>query len=137
MSHVRTQIRSAAVAALAGIAEVSTSRVYPVAEGALPVLLVRVDGEEIAGGTHGAYSRELTLVVEAVARGGFVDEDLDALLVSVENALTRSTLGGLCKPLALTGIDPSYEAGSAPIGRYRVSFRAMYYTPIGNPESAL
>jgi hypothetical protein len=137
MSHVRTQIRAAAVAALSGIALVSTARVYPVAEGELPVLLVRTDGEEITGGTHGAHARELALIVEAVARGGFVDEDLDALLVQVETALVRNTLGGLCKPLALISIDPSFEAGSTIVGRARMSFRATYYTPFGNPESAL
>jgi hypothetical protein len=137
MSHVRTQIRQAAVAALDGIAAVSASRVYPIAEADLPVLLVWTNDEEITGGTHGAYARELTLAVEAVARGGFVDDDLDALLVSVENALTRSTLGGLCKPLSMTRIEISIEAGSTPIGRARATFRALYYTQFGNPESAL
>jgi hypothetical protein len=137
MSHVRTQIRAAAVDALAGVAPVSASRVYPIAEADLPVLLVWTNEEEITGGTHGAYARELTLIVEAVARGALVDDDLDALLVGVEKALARNPLGGLCKPLTPTAIDISIEAGSAPIGRARTSFRATYYTSFGNPESAL
>jgi hypothetical protein len=137
MSHVRTQIRQAAVAALDGIAPVSASRVYPIAEDELPVLLVWTNDEDISGGTHGAYARELTLVVEAVARGGFVDDELDLMLVGVERALARNSLGGLCKPIMPTSIQITIEAGSAPIGRARASFRATYYTPVGNPESTL
>ena len=137
MSHARTQIRAAAVAALEGVAPVSASRVYPIDEAELPVLLVWTNAEEITGGTHGAYARELTLIVEAVARGGTVDDDLDTLLVGVEKALARNTLGGLCKPLAPTAIDINIETGSALIGRARTTFRVTYYTPFGNPESVL
>lgn len=136
MSHVRAQIRAAAVAALSGVAaEVSVSRVYPLQD--LPAVLVYTNAEEITGGTLGAYQRTLDLVIEIVAKGEFYDDDLDALIVSVERALNQSKLGGLSKPLAPTGITITTDAGSTPIGRARMTYRAIYYTEHATPETAL
>lgn len=138
MSHVRTQIRQAAAAALAGLpATVSTSRAYPLDEAELPALLVSTNAEDIEGGTMGAFRRTLELIVTAVARGSYVDDDLDALAVSVETALNRNTLGGLVVPLGPIRVETTFETGSAVIGRLAMTFRAIYFTEFDNPQEAL
>jgi hypothetical protein len=134
MSHVRTQIRQATAAALAGIAPVSVSRVWPVED--LPVLLVYTNDEEIEGGTIGAYQRTVDLVIEICAKGETYDDDLDALLVLVEQALNKSKLGGLCKPLALTEIRITVEQAASMIGRAKVTYRAIYFTEHSTPDTA-
>ena len=52
MSHVRKQIRDATATALAGVATVYTSRVYPVQAASLPVILVYSGDEQIEGQHH-------------------------------------------------------------------------------------
>jgi hypothetical protein len=137
MSHVRTQIREAAAAALAEVAPVSVSRVYPIAEHELPVLLVSTNEEDIGGGMMGSFARALSLEVECVAQGTNVDMDLDALAVGVERALNHKTLGGLCRPMLPTRFDVRIEAGSVPIGRLRITYQVVYQTEWAEPEVAI
>lgn len=137
MSHVRKQIRDAVVAAVGGVATAIASRVYPLAEPDLPILLVYTNDEEIIGGTMGAYRRALDVIVEIVARGDDHDDAIDALIVGVEQALNQNKLGGLCKPLAPTAISISTDVGSAPIGRARLTYRATYFTEHATPETAV
>jgi hypothetical protein len=138
MSHVRTQIRDAAVAALAPVAAtVSVSRVYPVADGELPALLVSTNGEQITGGLMGAYARSMDLVVECVVKGVDVDSDLNALAAAVEAILNHDRLGGLCKPLEPTSFDVTLDTGAVPIGRLRMNYVATYYTEFKVPGVAL
>ena len=137
MSHVRTQIRQAAVAALATVGKVSASRTWPIPEEEIPLLIVTTDDEEIARGTLDSYARTLTLVVDAVAKGQFVDDDLDDLVAATETAINRSTLGGLCKPLTLASIAISIDRGAALIGRARMTYSCLYFTNPTNPSSAM
>ena len=137
MSHVRTQLRQAAVAALASVAPVSTSRVYPVAELELPALFVYTNAETIEGGTMGVFARTVEIVVDCKAKGQFVDDDLDVLAAAVETALNRSTLGGLVRPLVPTEFAVSIETGSTTIGTLRMVYRAVYHTAFGSPQTAV
>ena len=116
----------------------SATRVYPVAEDELPILLVYLGDEEIEGHTMGgAIRRTAQLVVEIRAKGAFVDQDLEALLAGVETTLNRSTLGGLTRPLVPEGITMTVDATNTPIGTARVTYRAVYQTDFSNPQVAL
>jgi hypothetical protein len=137
MSHVRTQIRLAAAELLAGVAPVAVSRVYPLAEDSLPILLVYLGDELIEGHTMGAFRRTADLVVEVRVKGPFMDDEMDTLIAGVERALNRSTLGDVVRPLVPTGIAITLQAGSVEIGTARVTFRAVYHTEYGNPEAAI
>ena len=71
--HVRQQVRDAAVARLTGLpltgARVFASRIRPIEQSQLPCLLVQTNDEEVLPATvHGAYARQLQLVVECVAQ---------------------------------------------------------------------
>jgi hypothetical protein len=138
MSHVRQQIRAATVAALAPIGGVFASRTIPIESPELPVILVYTNDETIDRATMGAYQRSLNIVVEIVEKGRSVDDDLDALIVRVEDYLNDSKLGGLCKPLAPTGIDVTVDViGNTPIGRAKITYRVTYFTHFSNPETAV
>lgn len=136
MSHVRTQIRQAAAAALESVAAVETSRVYPLAEAELPILLVYTNGEEIESLDLQTLDRRLELVVDCYARD--IGDSLDALLAGVESALNDNELGGLTRPLRPSRIEMIASAeGSAPIGRLRLTYEAHYATSFADPETSL
>lgn len=137
MSHVRTQIREAAASALSALGAVSVSRAFSFSDSEVPVYLVSTDAEDIEGGTHGAYRRTLTVIVECVAKGATVDTELDAMVSSVEQTLNRSTLGGLCKPMLLTSLRVQIEPGAVPIGRLRMEYAVLYFTEYTSPEAAI
>lgn len=138
MSHVRTQIRDATVTALAGVGEVFATRTIPVESTALPVVLVYTNSEDIARLAVGVYVRTLELVVEIVARGRTVDDDLDAKIVLAETALNGNGLGGLCRPLVPVSIVVDVEtAGELPIGRARMTYSAVYQTAHTSPEASV
>ena len=137
MSHVRKQIRDAAASALASLGGVHTSRVYPVQPDELPVLLVYTADEQIEGNLS-AMDRRLELVVECVAQGESVEDELDTLLAGVEQALDDSTLGGVVVSLMPTSISVILSAeGSAPIGRTRITYEALYRTSFADPETSI
>lgn len=137
MSHVRTQIRQAAVAALTGLAPVKEGLDWQLAENEVPVLVVSTQDEELERGSLDAYSRTLDLVVEAVAKGPFVQDGLDALIATTEAALNQSKLGGLCKPLLLKSIAVTTERAAQLIGRARMTYRCVYFTSQTNPATAI
>lgn len=134
MSHVRTQIRSAMASALATVATTHVARVYPVDQGALPVLLVYSGAEQIEGDLDHLL-RRYAVTVEAIAEG--TDDALDALLVGIEQALIGD-LGGTVVSLQPVSVEIVNSAeGSAPIGRARVTFEALYRTSFADPETSL
>lgn len=141
MSHVRTQIRDATTAALVAQfsddATVLASRRTPVEADELPAVLVYTNDEEIISATHGIYERAMELIVEVVAQGADIDDALDALLVRAEQTLNANRLGGLCKPLTPATLAAIVDiSGNMPTGRHRLTYRAVYYTAHGDPESA-
>jgi hypothetical protein len=143
MSHVRTQIRDAAKAALAAEfgddATVYASRILPLEEADLPAILIYTNTEEIAELEFGGLDRTLTLVVECVAQGDDLDAALDPLLVGAESALNGSVLGGLVASLLPTaGLEVTHSAeGAAPTGRARLTFEARYCTSLADPETPI
>lgn len=141
MSHVRTQIRTAAAAALGSIAPVSVARVYKLDSLDLPHLLVETNNEEFTEpgeGPMGALHRSLELVVTAVAAGDNVDEQLDDLIIGVEEALSGSTLGGVAVVIMPRQIEFTLSGdGAKPIGRARFTFEAVYRTSYSDPETSI
>jgi hypothetical protein len=138
MSHVRTQIRNAAAAALSGIgASVHVTRVWPVAETELPAVLVYTNGEAIEQEQFGGLVRRLNLVAEVVVQGADLDDAMDSVLVEVEQALGVG-LGALVTDLVPSSVEVSTSTeGSAPIGRLRLAYEATYRTAFADPETNL
>jgi hypothetical protein len=134
VSHVRTQIRNAVAALLPGT--VYKSRVWPVEQTELPVLLVYTGSEADRAGDMQSLERTLDVIVECVTQG--TDDEMDAQFVLVEQALADTDLGGLALMFTLTGIEVTVSAeGSAPIGRGRMTYSAMYRTTYADPETSI
>jgi hypothetical protein len=132
MSHVRKQIRDAVVAALPGT--VYASRVWPVQESDLPVHLVYMGTEQAEELDFKTLDRRLEVVIECVAQA--LDDDLDALIVGVEQALGAGVAPAMNLRLLSVEIVNSAE-GSAPIGRARMTYEARYVTSFADPETSL
>jgi hypothetical protein len=149
MIHVRTQIRTAAAATLTGLAttgeKVFKSRMRPSEDDELPCLLVYCDDEpNIARQTAGKtprLSRELLLVVKGLAKNGAgLDDELDAICLEVEKAIsTNLTLGGLVRDgVWLTSINTTInEEMETTCGEIIMTFSATYSTNSNTPETAL
>lgn len=141
MSHVRTQIRDAFASALASVCTVYKSRVYPVADTVLPVILVYTNNEEInEDGSFSVLSRSLTVVVEIVADGGTsLDSTLDALTASAESAIGADpTLGGKCVEALPASIEIQISTeGARQIGRARLSYSVHYRTTAADPQTSI
>jgi hypothetical protein len=138
MSHVRKQIRDAAVAALSPVGGVYATRTVPIEIAELPVLLVYTNSEEVERLALDIYGRTLELVVEIVAKGRAVDDDMDALLATIEPLLNANRFGGLCRPLILDSISVSVDAtGETPVGRARVAYSAVYQTAHTDAETSV
>ena len=137
MSHVRTQIREAAAAALETVARVHPSRVYPVGADELPIVHVEIGEETVEGMAMGVFRRNAELIVSIRAAGQDAEDQLDDPLLKVEQALTRTTLGNLVRPIVPIRVETSFEQGSHQIGTYRVAFRAHYQTSFEDPSAAI
>lgn len=140
MTHVRTQIRRAAVNALEGIdATVYASRVLPLEEAELPALLVYTNAEQIETEGVGSLDRMLDLVVDAKAQSTDIDTDLDNLVADVESAIAADpTLGGLVIDCLPASVEISISAEGAQLtGVARISFVARYRTTAIDPETAI
>lgn len=134
MSHVRKQIREAVATALGAVATTYVSRVWPVEQGNLPVLLVYSGAEQIEGEPY-AMDRRYAVVVEAIAEGN--DDALDDLLVGIETGLTGD-LGGLVVHMQPVSVEITNSAeGSAPIGRARITYEALYRTSYADPQNTI
>ena len=137
MGHARQDIRDAVYIILttAAVADtVSKSRVYPIAANTVTAALIYTNTEVVTDTTltyPRKFNRELTLVVECVARDPqYLDDRLDAVAASVENAIgADNTLGGLVKDCVLIDTAITMDSsGDAPIGSARLQFRVVYRT---------
>jgi len=136
MSHVRTQIRQAVVAALEPLGGVHASRFYPIQPDELPVLLVYMGDEEMAGDFQN-QERTLRVIVEIVADGQFFDDTLDDQLVGVEETLSGD-LDGLVRAFYPVSVEVSAGVeGANTIGRARVTFEALYRTSYTDSETSI
>lgn len=152
MAHVRTQIRDAVVAALAGLSttedRVYSGRSRPKEKDAEPFLLVYCTEERsevTAMGADPILDRVLTLAVEGccVAQdyegAQEVEERLDQIALEVEPAITEdSSLGGLAIEVTLTGARIAVQApGERHAGNIRMEFRVHYRTRESAPGTAV
>lgn len=145
MTHVRTQIRDAAVTALTGLAttgiRVYASRLQPLPDAMLPGLVVTTNDEEIAGqDVHGVIQeRTLRLVVRCAAKASAtLDDTLDAMIADVETALDDQTFGGLAKSVDLKSIAVDMDdLLEKPVGAAELTYTVTYYTAAGSPGTAL
>jgi hypothetical protein len=138
MSHVRTQIRDRFVTLLGPVGTVHASRIYPLAEDALPVLLVYTNNEtiDVDGAAFNALDRSLEVVVEIVEQAtATLDTALDTLLASVEAAIgADEDLNGLALHAAPASIEVSMSTeGAQPIGRARLTYSVLYRTTYTDP----
>ena len=144
-NHMRQQIREAAAALVTGLAttgaRVYQSRVYPLRDSDLPCLLVTTDDEDISNSSIDSMLLERTLQLRVRACQKLtanLDDSLDQMVKEVEQVLNASSLGGLCKPLAIQSIrivmDDSLDK---PVGSADMSFFTTYYTAGTVPDASL
>lgn len=146
MSHVRTQIRTAIIAAVTGLtttgARVYEGRVYPMQDANLPGLLVYTEDEqnEIKGlGIGRSIERILNLTIEAIFKDtSSLDAKGDTILSEVETALGpgASLGGGKYAHLSSVQIERSDDL-EKPVALMRMVFQIPYYTALGAPDNAL
>jgi hypothetical protein len=144
MSHARKQIRDAALALLqAGVtATVSGSRVHNFQLSDLPAIAVYTVDEqsEAEPVERRTLIRQLELVVDAlVATTGDVEDDADALIVQIEEALEGSDngrFGGLANDSELrsTRIGLAGDADNRHATVHLV-YGVEYWTLAGDPEN--
>ncbi|MBO6759278.1 MAG: hypothetical protein JJ902_23345 [Roseibium sp.] len=146
MAHVRSQIRAAAKAALAG-GTVPASRIFrnrakPITDDDLPAWRIFTPQElsqPLEIGSPRPMERVVRLTMEAAARGAGCEDALDALAVEAETRMAADlTLGGLAHVLhlAATEIEVSGEGRSA-IGRLQLTFDVTTTTTDQDPETVL
>jgi hypothetical protein len=142
MSHVRTQIRNRVATLLLPVGTVYASRVYPLAESALPCLLVYTNAEQIDAddSAFNVLERRIEVIVECVVQAtASLDAELDDLLAESEAAIAADPLlNGLalgCIPTA-TEITISTE-GAQPVGRARMTLVALTRTSATDPTTVV
>ncbi|TAK50238.1 MAG: hypothetical protein EPO23_03260 [Xanthobacteraceae bacterium] len=145
MTHVRSQIRAAVVAALSGLATTG-ARVYPgrtrsLGEDHEPTLLIYTTDERAEiDAMGGILLRRLTLVVDAqVVASGPPDDTLDQIAAEVEPAMILNpSLGGLAKWVLLTATRTAIRAdGKRHLGEVRLEYDIGYRTRENNPAMAV
>ena len=146
MSHARQQIREKVAAVLTAAnaaAVISQSRVYPLPPDSTTVALIYTNTETVLETTLTAprkFTRELTLMIEAVARKvSDLDDQLDTLCVNIEEAIgANHTLDGLVKDCMLTDTTITHDfSGDTPIGNARLQFRVLYRTAENDSETLI
>lgn len=133
MSHVRTQLRTALVATLTGLAttgnRVHASRMRPRTAAEMPCLLVTTGDERIESVAQqfGPLDRQLTVHVRGFALGATADSTLDQIALEVETALAGSAY-------ALQGIEVDFDDDlDKPVGSITLTYQIPYFTQAGNP----
>lgn len=147
MTHVRTQIRDAVVAALTGLSTTG-SRVYagrsrPAAKDTDPFLLVygtQETSEPAAIGVDPILMHELMVRVEGRAlasTAAAIENTLDQIALEVEPAITRnSALGHLTRSVILVGTRIAVESpGERHAGEVTMEFRIVYRTRESSPHA--
>lgn len=148
-AHLRTQIRAAAAAALAGLpttgARVFQSRTVPTADADLPALLVytrteRSGFDAMGTDTERPLRRELSLWIVAVCRATDAEPDDTLEQMCVEATAALAVNPGLAAlvlqaELVSTEFDVSGERADRRPGRAGMTWRGLYRTPAGDPTS--
>lgn len=148
-THLRTQIRAAALACLTGLTTTGTrayeGRSTPLPADASPSLLIDVGEEQVATSSMGGAARNrilqrsLMLEVRAAVKstGGYLDT-LDQIALEVEQTFgTQQSLGGLAKSVQLSGIDaPEIDGqGEKTVAYLTMRFEVEYYASLSAPQT--
>ena len=148
MSHVRTQIRDAFVARLAGLATTGAAvfgqRTRP-ATAVPPFLKVWIgdDSGELLNATDDLIEqRAADLVIDAYAKdSGDMEDILDQIALEVQQQIATTTdlsFGGLVKQIAAPNIAPDVEDSlEKPCGINRITYPITYFIAGTNPAVSL
>lgn len=145
-THVRKQIRAAAVTALTSLtttgSNVFDSLAYPLQDNQLPALRIDYGTEnaQIASmGSSRLIERTLELKVEAcVKQLSTYNDTLDTILKEVEIAIAANQNLGGAKYVQLVSVAPELSGeGEKPMARYTMTFEVPYFTALGAPDVAL
>jgi hypothetical protein len=146
MSHVRQQIRDAAIADLTGLTttgvQVFSARIAPLTAGELPGLNVLVRDESADWDAMGKIARTGRLIVEGWAQGGdgLLDK-LDTIAAEVETAIYDETksmnllLQNIGPPTTQIELPEPEEGAARRTGVVRIMFPLTYRTDLGAPET--
>lgn len=147
MSHVRQQIRDAAIVALTGLAttgaRVFGSRLRALVDADLPALLVNTEEETIERDLIDEpqwLNRTLTLIVRGVAKQtADLDDKLDTIAAEVETVLGGAApLGALADIVGLESIETRLDDQlDKPVGVIELKYRINYTTASNAPSIAL
>lgn len=148
MSHVRTQIRDAFVARLAGLATTGAAvfgqRTRP-ATAVPPFLKVWIgdDNGELLNATDDLVEqRSADLVIEAYAKdGGDMEDILDQIALEVQTQIATTpdrTFGGRVKLIGAPRIEPDVDDSlEKPCGLNRITYPITYFIAGANPAVAI
>ncbi len=145
MSHVRTQLRAAAVAALTGLpttgANVFTGQAYPRQASQLPFLEIStLEGSQLDG-LPALLNRSLVLRVRAVVRSADNTTDLlDQIALEVETVLLAGLAwgSGILLPQAISAAEPEPAlTGDTPVAELLMSFDYTVFTQGSAPGVAI
>ena len=141
MSHKRTSIRNAVVAALTGLtttgSRVYASRLRPLAATDLPAILVSTGAEDLPDEAwlygNAGIKRTLAMRLDVMVKAASGYEDTaDTILAEIEAVLfatpTHNRLGGLVHSVSLASIeDPEMDDSTdKPVVRLTVILRVIY-----------
>ena len=146
MAHARTQIRSAFVSAVTGLATTGTNvyewRAHSVESTKLPALVVSTREETVEHdtiGTPGDGGRMLTIECLVYARGATAYDTADQACAEVEAAIAADeTLGGLCKScrLQVTATEADAEPEALTV-ECLMEYSALYRVANDDPETII
>jgi len=145
--HIRQQIRERIATNVTGLAttgsNVYQSRVYPMASGNLPGLLIystSEDSEIDVMGSVGTLNRVLNITVEGYVKSiTEFDDKIDDICKEVETAMAGDqTINGLAKNSFLSSTEIEYNGdGDQPIGVVTLNYVVQYRTATNAPDAAL
>jgi len=138
MAHARKAIRDNIVTTLTGLtttgSNVFRNRVYPIADGKLPGVLIFTESEEIEPSTitpPRTQMRRLSVAVEAFVKGvSNYDDTLDTICEEIEEALAADlTRGGNAKDTRIVSFESEFSGeGDQPVAVGRMTVEVVYAT---------
>ena len=139
MPHRRQSIRDAVVALVTGLpsgATVTTGRVHPAAVAALPTIDVSTPEETSESLVDGTSHRQLTVAVNIRSDGATYYDELDAIALDVESAVSADRdLGGLVDDIKVESTSTE-ESGDmeTPVGLMALLFTCAYSVDVTDPQ---
>lgn len=144
MSHARTTIRNAFVAAVTGLTTTGsnvTTKKKTWSDDELPSLTVRTSSESVdeeKGKVARIQHRDLDIVIEGRCKNtGDVDALLDTISSEVETAIFGASFSGIFALDLIETIKDEELDLEQPTGLVTITFRIQYLTEEGSPNTAL